>query len=182
MFQTLNPATEAPLADIAAGSARDIDEAVAAAHAAFPRWKKTSARERAELLRGIAAQIKARRAELARTEVLDNGKPLPEALWDVDDAAGCFEFYADLAEHAPTEDAIALPDERFECRVRHEPVGVVGQIIPWNYPLLMAAWKVAPALAAGCTTVLKPSEHTPLTALKALPQDVRCVGPTGTLL
>lgn len=165
-FTTFNPATEAPLAEIAAGTARDIDAAVTAAHAAFPRWKKTSGREHADFLRAIAAQIKARRAELARTEVLDNGKPLPEALWDIDDAAGCFEFYADLAEHAPAEEAIALPDDRFECRVRHEPVGVVGQIIPWNYPLLMAAWKVAPALAAGCTTVLKPSEHTPLTALE----------------
>ena len=165
-FTTFNPTTEQPLAEVAAGSAGDIDAAVTAAHAAFPGWKKTAPPERAKFLRAIAGQIKMRRADLARTEVLDNGKPLPEALWDIDDTAGCFEFYADLAEQAPSEEAIALPDDRFECRVRHEPVGVVGQIIPWNYPLLMAAWKVAPALAAGCTTVLKPSEHTPLTALE----------------
>ncbi len=164
-FATINPATESALQDVAAGSASDVAAAVDAADAAFASWRKTTGRERAPFLRAIATRIKERRETLARTEVLDNGKPLPEALWDIDDAAGCFDYYATLAEESPVEEAIVLPDDRFESRVRYEPVGVVGQIIPWNYPLLMAAWKVAPALAAGCTTVLKPSEHTPLTAL-----------------
>ena len=98
----------------------------------------------------------------------DNGKPLPEARWDVGDAAACFEFYAGLAEELDTKsvESIALPDDRFVSCVKKEPLGVAGAIIPWNYPLLMAAWKVAPALAAGCTMVLKPSELTSLTALE----------------
>jgi betaine-aldehyde dehydrogenase len=100
-------------------------------------------------------------------EVIDNGKPLPEAEWDLGDAAGCFEFYAGLAEELDGEvEPIALPDARFTAKVVREPVGVAAAIIPWNYPLLMASWKVAPALATGCTMVLKPSEHTSLTALE----------------
>jgi betaine-aldehyde dehydrogenase len=100
--------------------------------------------------------------------VLDNGKPLPEAKWDFGDAAGCFEYYAGLAEEldAQPSEPVALSDDRFTSKVVREPTGVAGAIIPWNYPLLMAAWKVAPALAAGCTIVLKPSELTPLTALE----------------
>ena len=89
-------------------------------------------------------------------EVRDNGKPLPEAQWDIADAIGCFRYYAELARELDgrQDEALELPDARFRCRIRHEPVGVAGQIIPWNYPLLMAAWKVAPALAAGATCVL----------------------------
>ena len=87
--------------------------------------------------------------------------------WDIEDAAGCFEYYAQQAEALDDRqgEVVALGDRRFESRLCWEPAGVAGQIIPWNYPLLMAAWKVAPALAAGCTSVLKPSELTPLTAL-----------------
>jgi acyl-CoA reductase-like NAD-dependent aldehyde dehydrogenase len=98
----------------------------------------------------------------------DNGKPFPEALWDIADTAVCFDFYASLAEQSDqhSEQSIDLPDERFSSSVIKEPVGVVAAIIPWNFPMLMAAWKVAPALAAGCTLVLKPSELTPLTALE----------------
>ncbi|MBS0565699.1 MAG: aldehyde dehydrogenase family protein, partial [Proteobacteria bacterium] len=107
-------------------------------------------------------------AELARLEVIDNGKPLPEAMGDIADAAGCFDFYAGLAEEMDAQgpEALTLADARFAARVVKEPLGVAGAIIPWNYPLLMASWKVAPALAAGCTMVLKPSELTPLTALE----------------
>lgn len=165
----IDPATEETIAHVAAGDAVDIDRAARAAREAFESgWARTKGAERARYLRVIAAAIKARRGELAQLEVRDNGKPLPEAQWDVDDAAGCFDFYADLAEQLDAEpfESVALPDARFECRVRYEPVGVAGQIIPWNYPLLMAAWKVAPALAAGCTCVLKPSEMTPLTAIE----------------
>ena len=168
-FEVENPATGELLHRAPAGTAPDVDRAVVAARKAFDAgWGATSGAERAAFLRAIAERITARREELARLEVSDNGKPLPEALWDIDDAAGCFSMYAELAEELDgrQETPLALPDARFSSLVRLEPVGVAGQIIPWNYPLLMAAWKVAPALAAGATVVLKPSELTPLTALE----------------
>ncbi|MEO7796083.1 MAG: aldehyde dehydrogenase family protein [Thermoanaerobaculia bacterium] len=168
-FEVENPATGEVLHQAPAGTAADVDRAVGAARRAFESgWGTSSGSERAGFLRAIAERIGSRREELARLEVLDNGKPLPEALWDVDDAAGCFAMYADLAIDLDSrqERPLALPDARFSSRVRLEPVGVAGQIIPWNYPLLMAAWKVAPALAAGATVVLKPSELTPLSALE----------------
>jgi betaine-aldehyde dehydrogenase len=164
-----NPATEKLLQRVPAGTAEDIDRAALAARRAFEGgWGRSRGADRAELLGLFAERISARREELARIEVLDNGKPLPEALWDIDDAAGCFAMYAALAREldARGEQPLALPDARFSSVVRLAPVGVAGQIIPWNYPLLMAAWKVAPALAAGATVVLKPSELTPLTALE----------------
>ena len=164
-----NPATGEVFHQAPAGTAADIDRAVLAARRAFDGgWGGTTGAHRATCLRAFADRITSRRDELARLEVLDNGKPLPEALWDIDDAAGCFAMYAELAEalDGRQECPLTLPDARFSSRVRLEPVGVAGQIIPWNYPLLMAAWKVAPALAAGATVVLKPSELTPLTALE----------------
>jgi betaine-aldehyde dehydrogenase len=166
-LQVLDPASETLLGAVSAAGDADVERAVQAARRAFDdgRWSAQPAAARAAVLRRIAAGIRERLEELAVLEVRDNGKPLPEARWDVGDAAGCFEFYADLAERGGADEALALPDARFSCRVRREPVGVVAAIIPWNYPLLMAAWKVAPALAAGCTLVLKPSELTPLTAL-----------------
>lgn len=169
-FDVVNPATEEVFADAPAGTAEDIDRAVAAARRAFDTgpWPRTSGAERARHLRAIADRITARREELARMEVMDNGKPLPEALWDIDDAAGCFSYYAGLAEEMDEaqDEPVALSEPRFTSKVVREPIGVAGAIIPWNYPLLMAAWKVAPALAAGCTMVLKPSELTPVTALE----------------
>jgi betaine-aldehyde dehydrogenase len=167
-IEVLNPANEESLGSVAAGGGTDIGRAVAAAERARRGWASLSGRERGTFLRAIGQRIAERREDLARMEVLDNGKPLPEALWDIDDAAGCFDFYAGLAEEldAWQNAPVALPDARFTSRVRHEPCGVAGLIIPWNYPLLMAAWKVAPALAAGATCVLKPSELTPLTALE----------------
>jgi betaine-aldehyde dehydrogenase len=164
-----DPASEALIQNVAAASAADVDQAVQAARRAFDHgpWPRLSGRERGTCLRAIAAGLRAQRDELARLEVRDNGKPLAEAQWDVDDAIGCFEYYASLAEDLDEQGvSIELPDPRFACHVRHEPLGVAGQIIPWNYPLLMAAWKVAPALAAGCTCVLKPSELTPLSVLE----------------
>ncbi|MGO7531253.1 aldehyde dehydrogenase family protein [Rhizobium leguminosarum] len=168
--EVINPANEEVIHRIAAATAEDVDLAVKAARRAFDRdgWPKLTGGQRAGYLRAIADGIRARQAEIARLEVLDNGKPFPEADWDVADAAGCFDFYAGLAEqldHNP-EEAIALPDARFTSKAVREPIGVAGAIIPWNYPLLMAAWKVAPALAAGCTVVLKPAELTSLTALE----------------
>ncbi len=169
-LSVVDPATEAVIHQAPAGTAEDIDAAVAAARHAFDDgpWPRMSGAGRAVVLRAIAAGIRERLGDLARLEVRDNGKPLPEAEWDIGDAAGCFEFYAGLAEEmdAAGPEAIALPDARFAATVLREPLGVAGAVIPWNYPLLMAAWKVAPALAAGCTMVLKPSELTPLTALE----------------
>lgn len=169
-FDTIDPANETAIAQVAAATAEDVDRAVQAARNAFDHggWPELSGKVRAVYLRRIASLIRDRHQTLAELEVRDNGKPLPEALWDIGDTAYCFDFYADLAEKldAQQEKAVALSDERFSSVTRKEPVGVCGAIIPWNFPMLMAAWKVAPALAAGCTVVLKPSEVTPLTALQ----------------
>ncbi|OCJ07963.1 aldehyde dehydrogenase [Rhizobium sp. AC44/96] len=169
-FDVVNPATEQTIHRAPAGTAEDIDLAVTAARQAFDvgPWPRMSGRERAVILRRIADIILAEKHALAHLEVLDNGKPLPEAIWDIEDVAGCFNLYAAFAEELDenAEEPIALADARFSSKAVREPIGVAGAIIPWNYPLLMAAWKVAPALAAGCTMVLKPSELTPLTALE----------------
>ncbi|MFC3206214.1 aldehyde dehydrogenase family protein [Aquamicrobium soli] len=169
-FHVINPATEEIIHAAPAASPEDVEVAVAAARRAFDKdgWSRTSGRQRAEYLRRIASGIRARLGELSRLEVLDNGKPLPEAEWDIGDAAGCFDYYADLAAKLDndSEEEVLLSDGRFLSKAVKEPVGVAGAIIPWNYPLLMAAWKVAPALAAGCTMVLKPAELTSLTALE----------------
>ncbi len=168
-FAVYNPATEEILHQVAAGDARDIDKAVAAARRAFDDgpWPRLSGSQRAAYLRAMAADLEARKEQLIHLEVLDNGKPLAEAQWDVADAIGCFQFYADMAEAMGSEAMpLALPDDRFRCHTVREPIGVAGLVTPWNYPLLMAAWKVAPALAAGCTAILKPSEITPLSALE----------------
>lgn len=169
MFDVVDPANRQVFHQVARGGAEDVDAAVKAARTAFDDgpWPRFSGAERGSILRKMGDLIAERRETLARLEVRDNGKPLPEALWDIDDTAGCFHFYADLAETLTgAGEAVALPMETFSAEVVKEPVGVAGAIIPWNFPMLMAAWKVAPALAAGCTMVLKPSELTPLTALE----------------
>ena len=123
-------------------------------------WPQMPAADRAAALRRIADGITVRFAEIAAAETRDNGKPIPEAEWDVGDAAVVFEYYADLAEAHAAEGAttVDVGDANFSSTITTEPLGVVGAITPWNFPLLMAVWKVAPALAAGCTIVLKPSE------------------------
>ena len=169
-FASIDPGSEKEIASIAAATREDVDLAVKAAREAFETggWPELSGKVRAGYLRRIATLIREKQQSLAELEVRDNGKPLPEALWDIGDTAYCFDFYADLAEKLDEqqEQAVALSDDRFSSVARKEPVGVCGAIIPWNFPMLMAAWKVAPALAAGCTVVLKPSEVTPLTALQ----------------
>jgi betaine-aldehyde dehydrogenase len=162
----LDPGREERIATVPACGRAEIDRAVTAASRAQPDWAARSAVERAGFLRRIADALDADTENLAELETRDNGKPLAESRLDVADAIYVFRYYADLVEAQPRDEAVALPDARFDCRVRRMPVGVVGQVIPWNYPLLMAAWKVAPALAAGCAAVLKPSELTPLTALR----------------
>ncbi|KWF98412.1 aldehyde dehydrogenase [Burkholderia cepacia] len=169
-LDVVNPADGEVFRTVSAATAQDVDRAVTAARRAFDEgtWPRLSGAERAQYLRRIAETIRDRLPAIAEIEVQDNGKPRPEAEWDIGDAAGCFEYYAKLAEEfdAQQSQGIAVPDQRFKSKVLREPVGVVGAIIPWNYPLLMAAWKVAPALAAGCTVVLKPAESTSLTALE----------------
>lgn len=169
-FDVFDPATGKCFAQAAAGSEADVDAAVRAARRAFDHgpWSRMPAAQRAAVLRQVAQAIRADLEPLARLEVCDNGKPLKEARWDISDVAGCFDYYADMAEQVEAEgDALQdVGDARFHCRVRKEPLGVVGAITPWNFPLLMAAWKVAPALAAGCCVVLKPSELCPLTCVE----------------
>ena len=156
-FPTLNPATEEPLAQVADAGEADVDRAVTAARAAYERvWGPMPGAERAKYLYRIARLLQERSREFAVLESLDNGKPIKESR-DVDIPLAAAHFFyhagwADKLEHAGFG-----PSPR--------PVGVAGQVIPWNFPLLMAAWKLAPALAAGNTCVLKPAETTPLTAL-----------------
>lgn len=167
-FDTINPATEQVIECVAAGTQDDIDKAVLAAQQAFMHWSQTNGHERADWLNRLADELEKHQDELAQLEVLDNGKPLAEAIWDVADAVGCFRFYATLAKalDSKQDTPLNLSSAQFSCTLRYEPVGVAAMIIPWNYPLLMAVWKVAPALAAGATCILKPSEYTPLSALR----------------
>ncbi|MCY4289579.1 MAG: aldehyde dehydrogenase family protein [Aestuariivita sp.] len=170
MFNVVDPSNNQTVHQVAKGGPADVNAAVNAAREAFDNgpWRQLTGAERAIVLRKMGDEIAARTDELARMEVLDNGKPLPEAVWDIEDTAGVFHFYADLAERLDddAEEEIVLGMEGFTSKAVKEPIGVAGAIIPWNFPMLMASWKVAPALAAGCTVVLKPSELTPLTALE----------------
>jgi phenylacetaldehyde dehydrogenase len=168
-FETINPATEERLAEVAHGEKEDIDRAVRAARKAFAyesEWRRMSPSARGKLIWRIGDLIEQHTEELAMLESLDNGKPVGVArVADVPLAADLFHYMAGwptkiLGDTTP----ISAPGEYLSYTLR-EPVGVVGQIIPWNFPLLMAAWKLGPALACGCTVVLKPAEQTPLSAL-----------------
>jgi aldehyde dehydrogenase (NAD+) len=166
-FATVNPATGEAICQVAEGDKADVDLAVKAARKAFEEgpWPKMSAAERGRLLHKLADLIEQNQEELAALESLDNGKPYRDALnIDLPLTVKCYRYYAGWADkiHGKT-----IPIEGpYFCYTRHEPVGVVGQIIPWNFPLLMQAWKWGPSLATGCTIVLKPAEQTPLTALR----------------
>ncbi len=166
-FATINPATGEEICQIAEADAADVDRAVSAARAAFEHgpWRKTPASERGRLLNRLADLIEAHADELARLESLDNGKPLSIArAVDVAATVSCYRYFAGWADKIQGR---TIPvDGDYFCYTRHEPVGVVGQIIPWNFPMLMQAWKLAPALATGNTVVMKPAEQTPLTALR----------------
>jgi len=165
-FPTINPATEEVIAEIAEADAADVDAAVAAARRAFEgEWSRMRARDRGALLQRLAGLIDSHRDELARLETMDNGKPIAETRSvDVPGAAEIFSYYGGWADKVVGE-TIPTSDDFFVYTLR-EPHGVCGQIIPWNFPLLMASWKLAPALACGNTCVLKPAEQTPLTALR----------------
>jgi acyl-CoA reductase-like NAD-dependent aldehyde dehydrogenase len=166
-FSTFNPATGEVLTAVAEAAEADVDRAVTAARDAFEDsdWSRMSGRKRGRLLHKIADAIEARADDLARLETLDNGKPFKEArAIDIRESIETFRYYAGWADKIEGE---VLPaNGNYLNYTRREPVGVCGQIIPWNYPFQMAAWKVAPALACGNTVVLKPAEQTPLTALE----------------
>lgn len=167
-LRVINPATEALLTTVNGGDEGAVDRALSAATAAFAQWSNTSGAERGAILRRIAAGVQAGRERLMYLQSSNNGKPLFEAGIDVDDVIATFEYYAGLAEalDASQDRSLELPSEAFAARVRREPCGVVGLIVPWNFPMVTTAWKLAPALAAGCCVVLKPSEVTPLPELE----------------
>jgi len=166
-FETLNPATEAVIAQVAEGDAADVDAAVQAARKAFDSgpWSRMDARQRGRLMYKLCDLIEDEIDELAALESLDNGKPFSDArLGDIPLAVEALRYYAGWADkiHGQT-----IPvSGNFFTYTRREPVGVVGQIIPWNFPILMVSWKWGPALASGCTIVMKPAEQTPLTCLR----------------
>ena len=167
-FATLDPATGREIARVPQAGAQDVEQAVAAARAAFAEgpWATIGAAGREGLMRALADAIEAHADELAQIESLDNGKPVGLARYvDVNGAIAHLRYFAGW----PTKiegGVLPVAAPNMHCYTRREPVGVCGQIIPWNFPLLMAAWKLGPALAAGCTVVLKPAEQTPLSALR----------------
>lgn len=168
VLEVINPATEATLAHVSVGDASAVELAVDAASAAFAEWSKSTGRDRGVLLRKVAQGVSEQREQLMHLQSSNNGKPLFEAGIDVDDVIATFEYYAGLCDTMDTgqDCPVALPIDDFSARLRREPCGVVGLIVPWNFPMVTTAWKLAPALAAGCCVVLKPSEITPLAELQ----------------
>lgn len=166
-LRPIAPATREALPEVACAGVSDVERAVAAAKRAFTDWKPTSAAQRAGYLRAFAEQLEARSETLITLQMQASGKPRLEAEIDIGDAIATFAYYAELADQldARQNAEVALPDAGYRSQTRFEPIGVVGLIVPWNFPLVTSAWKVAPALAAGCTVVLKPSEITPLIEL-----------------
>jgi acyl-CoA reductase-like NAD-dependent aldehyde dehydrogenase len=164
VIEVRNPATEEIIDTAPAANAADINLAVTAAQAAFPGWKKTPAGEKAELLHEVAQKLTERTEEFARLLTLEGGKPLIENRDEMGWSAACFRYYAEIGRNSRGR-VIPSIEESQLALVLKEPYGVVAAIVPWNYPILLMAWKVAPALAAGNTVVLKPSEMTPLSTL-----------------
>src|SRR4051812_15715772 len=166
-FETINPTNGEAICRVQEGEKVDVDKAVKAARRAFDEgpWKKMNARERGRLLYKFADLIEQNIDELAALETLDNGKPIRDSMnADLPLTIDCYRYYAGWADKI--EGKTIPVNGPYFTYTRHEPVGVVGQIIPWNFPLLMQSWKLGPALASGCTVVLKPAEQTPLSALR----------------
>jgi betaine-aldehyde dehydrogenase len=162
----VDPSTEEILAEVPDANEKDVNRAVAAAKDAFDSgaWPQTTAQERGRILFRLAERVRKEAGALAELEARNSGKPIVEAEYDINDVATCLEYYGGLATKV-LGSVNPVPDNALNFTMR-EPIGVAAQIIPWNYPLLMAAWKLAPAIAAGCTCILKPAEQTPLTALE----------------
>lgn len=164
LLDVMNPYREERIAQVTAGDAADVDAAVNAAQQAQPKWQALGGTARANYLDGFADALESRREALITLSATNNGKPLVEAGIDLDDAIACYRYYAKQAQalDARQGERVSVDMEGVEARTYHDPVGVVGLIAPWNFPLVTSAWKLAPALAAGCTAVFKPSEVTPL--------------------
>ncbi|MGH2483887.1 MAG: aldehyde dehydrogenase family protein, partial [Candidatus Limnocylindria bacterium] len=163
--EVINPATEQKIADVPKGTTADVDAAVDAARGAFETWSLTTPAERSGMLHKFADAIEAHADELAHVESANVGKPMSVAAFDVEFSVDNLRFFAGAArvvEGKAAGEYVAT----HTSMIRREPVGVIGQVAPWNYPLMMAIWKLGPALAAGCTVVLKPSSMTPLSALR----------------
>src|ERR1700757_1469691 len=180
-FPVVEPSTEEILAEVPDADEKDVNRAVAAAKAAFESgaWPQSTAQERGRILFRLAERVRKEAGALAEMEARNSGKPIVEAEFDINDVATCFEYYGGLTTKIGGH-VNPVPDNALSLSLK-EPVGVAGQIIPWNYPLLMAAWKLAPALAAGCTCVLKPAEQTPLTALEFAKYFSDCGLPPGVV-
>ena len=164
-FDVMNPATDEVIAKVPEAGAADVDRAVKAARRAFDEgWRDGTAQERGRILLRLAEKMRMELPRLAELETRNSGKPLVESEFDLTDVATCFEYYGGLATKLHGE-VLNVPDNALSMALK-EPLGVAGQIIPWNYPLLMAAWKLAPAICAGCSMVIKPAEQTPLTLLE----------------
>jgi acyl-CoA reductase-like NAD-dependent aldehyde dehydrogenase len=159
----VNPATERPIAHLERAGVEETDRAVAAARAAYPAWSSMKPADRARLLRRVAALVEEKGEELARLETANVGKPLGDSRWEMGMVADVFHFYAGAVEKHYGE---TIPVAGGVDLTFREPLGVVGLIVPWNFPLMLASWKLGPALACGNTVVLKPAELTPLTALR----------------
>jgi len=164
--EVINPFDGETIALVPEAGKKDIDEAIGVARQAFDRgsWKGFTAQQRGRILFAMADIVRKNAAMLAELETLNCGKPIVESEFDMSDTASCFEYYGGLATKIHGE-TLPVPDNALNLTLR-EPVGVAGLIVPWNYPLMLAAWKLGPALAAGCTVVLKPAEQTPLTTLE----------------
>ena len=164
-IEVTNPATEEVLDEVPAGVPEDVERAVAAAKSAFPAWRQTTAVERAQMLHEGAAKMREHFEELTRLLTLEEGKPLPENEEEFDWSLNTLDYYAELGRHIRGR-VLPSPDVGQLSLVLKEPYGVVGCIVPWNYPILLLAWKIAPALAAGNTVVVKPPSLAPLTIQK----------------
>src|SRR2546428_1962116 len=164
-FPVYDPANEEVLAQVPDSNVDDVNRAVAAAKAAFDDgpWSTTTAQERGRVLFRLAEKVRQNAAMLAELEARNCGKPIVEAEFDINDVATCFEYYGGLATKILGY-VNPVPDNAISLTLK-EPIGVAGQVLPWNYPLLMAAWNLAPALAAGCPSLLNPAEQDPLTPL-----------------
>lgn len=178
-FDNISPIDGMVFTQAARGNAKDIDKAIDAAHKAFPAWSRTSAAERSNLLLKIAQIVEDNLEYLAVVETIDNGKPIRETrAADLPLVIDHFRYFAGVIRSE--EGSVSELDDSTVSINLHEPIGVVGQIIPWNFPLLMATWKMAPALAAGCCTIVKPAEQTP-TSIMCLMELIRHILPPGVL-
>jgi betaine-aldehyde dehydrogenase len=179
-FEVFDPASDEAIATVPEAGPEDVESAVQAARRAFDGgWRDVTAQERGRILLRLAERVRQELPALAELESRNSGKPIVEAEFDLADVATCFEYYGGLATKLHGQ-LLNVPDNAVSLVMR-EPIGVAGQIIPWNYPLLMAAWKIAPALCAGCTMVIKPAEQTPLTLLELARHFEACGLPQGVV-